>query len=430
MTWLQRYRLRAFLSSSLWVVPVFGLALALVTAPAVRRLDAATGWTLFGFAPEGARAVVVGLVGSVFTFVVFVFSILLVTVQIASANITPRVIATILAHRPVRVCLGLMVFTFIYGLAVLGRIDATVPQLPVAAVIASSLASLVAFLHLIDHLGRRLRPVSVVSEVGRSGAQVIESIYPRLLAESPEWADRPAPPEGEPRQVVRSLEGGVVLAVDVPGLVAAARAADGVIELVPQVGDFVGRGDLLFRVFGARSLDEQVLHQSIALGAERTIEQDPAFPFRIIVDIAAKALSPAINDPTTAVLALDQVHHLLRNVGMRRLDTGLLRDRDGRLRLVYRTPDWEDFVELALTEIRHYGAGSIQVARRLRGLLVDLIVALPPERHAALRSELRQLQRMVARAFDDPEDRARAERGDSQGIGGHKRHADPSLFTE
>jgi uncharacterized membrane protein len=430
LTWLQRYRLRAFLSSSLWAVPVFGLALALVVAPAVRRLDAVTDWTLFGFAPEGARAVVAGLVGSVFTFVVFVFSILLVAVQIASANLTPRVIATILSHRPVRVCLGLMVFTFIYGLAVLGRIDAIVPQLPVAIVIAASLSSLVAFLYLIDHLARRLRPVSVVSEMGRSGGLVIESIYPHLLAESPEGADRPSAPEGEPRQVVPSPEGGVVLAVDIAGLVAAARAADGVIELVPQVGDFVARGDPLFRVFGGRSLEEGTLRQSIALGPERTIEQDPAFPFRIIVDIASKALSPAINDPTTAVLALDQLHHLLRKVGIRKLDTGLLRDRDGRLRLVYRTPDWEDFVELALTEIRHFGASSIQVARRLRALLVDLTLVLPPQRHAALRSELGQLQRAVARAFEDPEDRARAERGDSQGIGGHERHDASALSTE
>jgi len=221
-----------------------------------------------------------------------------------------------------------------------------------------------------------------------------------------------------------------VLAVDIAGLVAAARAIDGVIELLPQVGDFVSRGDPLFRVFGGRSLDEETLHHSIALGAERTIEQDPAFPFRIIVDIAAKALSPAINDPTTAVLALDQLHHLLRKVGIRRLDTGLLRDGDGRLRLVYRTPDWEDFVELALTEIRHFGASSIQVARRLRALLVDLTVALPPQRHAALHSELGQLQRAVARAFEDPEDRARAERSDSQGIGGHERHAAPAPSTE
>jgi uncharacterized membrane protein len=421
LTWLQRYRLRAFLASSLWIVPVLGMALALGVAPVLRRLDAATHWTFFGFGPEGARAVAGGLVASVFTFVVFVFSILLVAVQIASANLSPRVIAGILAQRPVRVCLGLMVFTFLYGLATLGRIEATVPQLPVAVVVGASLASIVSFLYLIDHSGRWLRPVSVVSQVGRDGARVIESIYPRFLSESREESGRRGPLEGLTlRQMVPSPAGGVVLAFDVAGLVNVARAADGVIELVPQVGDFVAKGDPLFRILGSGgTLDEELLHQRIALGAERTIEQDPAFPFRIIVDIASKALSPAINDPTTAVLALDQLHHLLRNLGTRKLDTGLVRDRDLRPRLVYRTPDWEDFVELAVTEIRQFGATSIQVPRRLRAMLEDLVAALPAERRPSLEAELRRLQRSSQRAFSDPEDRAQAERGDSQGLGGH-----------
>ena len=193
LTWRQRYRLRTFLAASLWIIPVLGMALALGMAPLLRRLDEATRWPLFGFGPEGARSVLAGLVASVFTFVVFVFSILLVAVQIASANLSPRVIAEILAHRPVRVCLGLMIFTFVHGLSVLGRIDSTVPQLPVATVIGSSLASIVAFLYLIDHLARWLRPVSVVSQVGRDGARVIETIYPHRLGQSPEEALPPAP---------------------------------------------------------------------------------------------------------------------------------------------------------------------------------------------------------------------------------------------
>ena len=422
LTWRQRYRLRAFVAASLWIIPVLGMLLALGVAPLLRRLDEATRWSLFAFGPEGARAVLGGLVASVFTFVVFVFSILLVAVQIASANLSPRVIAGILAHRPVRVCLGLMVFTFVHGLAVLGRIEATVPQLPVAAVIAFSLGSIVAFLYLIDHLARWLRPVSVLSQVAREGARVIESIYPELLGPSAEETVAAAhDAEGVPvRQEVLSRSGGVVLAVDVAGLVADARAADGLIELVPQVGDFVATGDPLFRVRGGRlSLDEGLLGQRIVLGAERTIEQDPAFPLRIIVDIAAKALSPAINDPTTAVLALDQIHHLLRNLGHRKLDSGLIYDRDGRLRLAYRTPDWEDFLDLAATEIRHFGASSIQVARRLRAMLEDLIAVLPELRRPALQAELLRLQRSAERAFVDPDDQARAKQGDSQGLGGH-----------
>jgi uncharacterized membrane protein len=140
--------------------------------------------------------------------------------------------------------------------------------------------------------------------------------------------------------------------------------------LVPEVGDFVAAGDPLFRIFdGGQDIPAERLHKTVALGQERTLEQDPMYAFRIIVDIASKALSPAINDPTTAVLAIDQIHHLLRAVGSRNLAEGHVPDRTGQVRLVYRTPDWEDFVHLAVTEIRQYGRESIQIMRRLRAML-------------------------------------------------------------
>jgi len=201
--------------------------------------------------------------------------------------------------------------------------------------------------------------------------------------------------------------------------VALAGHADCVIELVPQVGDFVAAGDPLFRVYGGRAgLTERALHHSVAVGQERTLEQDPTFAFRIIVDIASKGLSPAINDPTTAVLAIDQIHHLLRNVGNRGLEDGFVRDAAGHLRLIYRTPDWEDFVHLAVTEIRQFGGVSIQVARRLRAMLENLIQTVPTERATLLRQELAVLQRSAERFFKEPEDRALADVSDFQGVGG------------
>jgi uncharacterized membrane protein len=151
---------------------------------------------------------------------------------------------------------------------------------------------------------------------------------------------------------------------------------------------------------------------------ERTLEQDPMFAFRIIVDIANKGLSPAINDPTTGVLALDQLHHLLRNVGCRELSDGRVRDSGGKLRFVYRTPDWDDYVHLAITEIRHFGGASIQIARRLRAMLENLIKTLPAERAPLLRQELNLLQRSTKRFFPETEDRALADVSDPQGVGG------------
>lgn len=223
----------------------------------------------------------------------------------------------------------------------------------------------------------------------------------------------------EPSRVVVNEIDGVVMAFDRRGLVALARNANCLVELVPEVGDFVAAGDPLFRIFdGGQNIPVEHLHKSVALGQERTLEQDPMYEFRVIVDIASKALSPAINDPTTAVLAIDQIHHLLRAVGSRNLAEGHTKDRTGQVRLVYRTPDWEDFVRLAVTEIRQYGRESIQVMRRLRAMLENLINTLPKRRRPLLQLELDLLVSSAKRMFPDLDDQALAKTGDLQGMGG------------
>jgi uncharacterized membrane protein len=268
-------------------------------------------------------------------------------------------------------------------------------------------------------VGKTLRPSGALRAVALLGREVIENVYPRRLGASKESSHEPGSLfGGEPASTVTNLKDGVVLAVDIDGLVSMAQRAECVIEMVPQVGDFIAIGDPLFRVFqGGSTLAAGALRQSVAVGQERTLEQDPALALRIMVDIASKGLSPAINDPTTAVLAIDQIHHLLRNVGSRHLDDERVRDAAGRVRLVYRTPAWEDFVKLAVTEIRHFGGESIQISRRLRAMLENLIQTLPDERAGPLRQELSLLHRSAERFFPEPEDRALAEVSDSQGVG-------------
>ena len=140
--------------------------------------------------------------------------------------------------------------------------------------------------------------------------------------------------------------------------------------------------------------------------------------FRILVDIAIKALSKAINDPTTAVLAIDQLHRLLRSAGTRNLRTDQILDRAGNLRVIFRTPNWEDFVHLAFSEIRFYGAENMQIARRLREMIVNLTDTLPAQRHSALCKELELLDRAIERLYVLPEDLKLARIPDSQGLGG------------
>jgi uncharacterized membrane protein len=420
MTWLHRYQIRYYLRNSIWILPTLGMLAALGAAPILNRIEVAMGWES-SMEPETARAVLGTLASSMFTFIVFVSSALLVVVQLASAQLTPRIIAIVFRDPGMKSSLTVFVFSFTFSLAALVRINNTVPLLTAKLAAYGCMASLVVFLYLIDHVGKALRPSGALRTVAGLGCKVIESVYPRKLSQAGNVSPGPAAVmAGEPTLTVTSLRQGAVLAFDVDGLVSVARQADCVIELAPQVGEFLAVGDPLFRIYeGGSGIDVLGLRQSIAVGQERTMEQDPALTFRIMVDIANKGLSPAINDPTTAVLAIDQIHHLLRNVGGRDLEDERVRDGAGRVRLVYRTPAWEDFVRLAVTEIRHFGGESIQIARRLRAMLEDLIHTLPDERKALLRQELELLHRSAARFFPEPEDQALAEISDSQGVGSH-----------
>jgi uncharacterized membrane protein len=418
MTWLQRYRVWHYVTNSIWILPVLSMAVAIGAVRFCIWLEVTIGWEPSSYA-DTAQSVLGTMASAMFTFIVFVSSALLVAVQLASSQLTPRIIAIVFRDPVTRISLVVFVFTFTFTLAVLARVTTTVPRLTAYLAAYGCLASLGVFLYLIDHVGKSLRPSGALWAVAWLGRKVIENVYPRRLAELSEASPVPAPfVGGEPTSTIRNRKDGAVLAFDIQGLVALAEHADCVIEMVPQVGDFIAVGDPLFRIYqGGAGLSADALCHSVAVGQERTLEQDPAFAFRIIVDIASKGLSPAINDPTTAVLALDQIHHLLRNVGSRRLDDGRVCDAAGQLRLVYRTPDWEDFVQLAVTEIRLFGGSSIQIARRMRAMLENLIQSVPEERAVRLRQELDLLHRSAIRFFTEPEDQALADISDLQGVG-------------
>ncbi len=426
MLWRQRKRLRAFLKNSLWVVPVGGMLAALIVAPLTRHLDSVTRFRLLGFDLEGARAAV-GVIGaSMLSFVVFFFSVLLVTVQIASGTLSPRIIARPFQSKVLKSCLGLFVFTFIYSLAVVGRLgEHVLLELPVFIAVTLSIVSVGAFLFVVEFVGKELRPVTVLSSVAQEGLKVIRSVYP--LPWSGTVPPLPTLPKGSAgcRTVCHRGTPGAVLAFNLEGLFALALGNDCIIELIPQVGDYVTAGASLFRIYeGGDAIRSGSLRDAILLGRERTLEQDPAFAFRIVVDIAEKALSPAINDPTTGVIAIDQIQCLLQEVVERDLSSGTVCDDNGRVRVVYRTPNWEDFVSLAASEIRHYGGGSVQIVRRLRRMLTSLIAVAPPPRRPCLLEQLELLRVAVERTFPDPRDRAYALIADSQGLGGALSPAD------
>lgn len=420
MNWEQRYRLRHAAATSLVFWATLSLIAALVCVPVVRSLDQLTGWAVFRFSTDGARAVLGTLVSSMLTFIVFVLSATLIVVQLASGQLTPRVIALVLAKPGVKFALGTLTFTYTYTLAAQGRVEERVPDLLVSIAVILNLVCIVVFFLFVQQLSTGLRPASLMLLVAEHARGVIEQVYPSDYdPKRPEQVTTDAIRSSPSQTVEFAGRSGVVMAFGLANLMQLARDTDAVVELVPQVGDSIARGDPLFRVHGgSRPISESALRGCVAVGIERTLTQDPRFAFRILVDIANKALSPAINDPTTAVLALDQIDNLLMCLGKRRLDEGVAHDRDGKIRVIYGTPDWPDYVTLAITEIRQYGEGSLQVTRRMQAMLQHLIEVLSESRWLPLKQELALLNRAVTRKFPDEEDRKRAGVADYQGVGG------------
>jgi uncharacterized membrane protein len=422
MLWSQWYSLRSYVRSSLWIVPFIALLLYAVVIRLIYAIDDWIVWVpILPWGLSALKTVLETIVTLTLTFMVFTFGSLLVAIQVASGQLTPRIIAaTLLRDNAIRLTVGLFVFTLLFATGTLARLETTAPQGVAGLAGLLGFSSIAAFLFLIDYAARLLRPVSIVWRVGEEGSAVIESVYPDLARDDPGVSASPRrklpPPD---LTIPHRGTSAIVLAVNLKALVAEAQKRNAVIELAPHVGDFVAAGDPLFRWYGgAGSIDERKLRGMVAFGRERTIERDSTFAFRILVDIAIKALSKAINDPTTAVLAIDQLQHLLRVVGERNLLGQEILDASGQLRVVFPTPNWEDFVQLTFSEIRLYGAENFQIARRLRAMIENLARTLPEYRCPALRVELDLLDAMLKKLCTSPEDLALARTPDPQGLGG------------
>lgn len=422
--WSDRYTAWSYLRSSMWVVPLGGYLASMILIRILGQLDGWLGWTWnWTLTPEAVRTGLQVFIGAMLSFIVFTFGSLLVAIQVASAQLTPRIIATtLLRDNPIRWIVALFVLTMAFAVGVLVRTENQVPYLLLTVALVLTAASIAAFLYLIDYAARLLRPVSIVWRVGEEGLKVLEDVYPaRIKGIHTPSAPTPSPGPGE-REILQRGTSGIVLAVDLERLRQEAERTGGVIEVMHRVGDFVSVDEPIFRLHGgAAAANDDGLRAAMAFGPERTLEQDATFAFRVIVDIAIKALSSAINDPTTAVLAIDQLHRLLRAVGRRHLRDDVQRDGSGQLRVIFRTPDWEDFVTLSCREIRLYGAANFQIARRLRAMLENLLRTLPEARGPALREELELLDWALEQLHMAPRDLALARMPDLQGLGSTSR---------
>jgi uncharacterized membrane protein len=380
-----------------------------------------------GISPASAIAIYSTIAAGTMTLSAIVFSLTFVMVQFSATAYSPRLVlwlaeAPVLSH-----ALGIFTGTYLYCISAIAWVDrdnvADVPFVGAVVAIVWLLASIGAFIALIRRVAV-LQVRRMLAFTGDQGRRVLAALYsddrPTAGDEEPAMGV-----SGPPAQVlVHNGRPRAVQAIEADMLLSLAQAANARIEVVVAVGDTVMDSTPLLRVYGTGTpFADRALRATICVGQDRTFEQDPKYALRLLVDIAIRALSPAINDPTTAVQALDEIGDLLLRLGRRSLATAPLRDSSGAIRVVVPRPSWEDFLQLALDEILAYGASSIQVMRRMNALLSELTATAPESRHHAVEYWRRRVEASINSHFADVDERHEAFVGDRQGLGMSRRPA-------
>jgi uncharacterized membrane protein len=360
-------------------------------------------------------------------FTGIVFAVAFLVVQFGSSAYSPRLAVMFVEQPGVYHTLGVFFATFTYSLAALTWTDrggtGAAPLLSSLLVGVLLVISMLMFAMLVRSVDQ-MQIHKVLQTIGRQGREVIEAMPPAVAEDREGASGDGLEPAGAPLQkLAYAGEPQIVAALDLQALLDLALEADGLIGVECAVGDAVMADAPMAFVYGAsRPLPEAELRRAFHLAPLGTFEQDPRFAIRLLVDVAIRALSPAVNDPTTAVQALDQIEDLLRRLGRRRLDSGSVRDAAGVVRVVFPTPSWEDYLELSFDEIRNYGETSLQIQRRLRAALAGLAEALPDgERRAAVSRYLIHMDESMSRSAFDPQDRASGLVEDPQGLGAPRR---------
>jgi len=424
MTWATRFRIREYLRESLWVVPSLGAVTGVLGAAVLAAIDSHVkvppSWA---YSSSTASTVLSAIVGAEAALTSFVVTVTVLVVQMASGTFSARSMRLWYRDPVLKGVLAVLIGTLAYSFSLLRRIESEfVPDLGVTLAGVLLIVGLVLFVLFLNRFLHRLRPVAVAALVAEGVRESLDDDIAQKRdlgnvfgASTESLAERTA-------LTVRSARPGAVQAVNLRGVATWAGQHECLVVMRHSVGEFVQTGDLLFEVYGdaGQSPDavERTLRGLVALGLERTIEQDPAFALRVMVDEASKALSPAINDPTTAVQVLDYLGDSLRVVGQRDLSVPPWHAGAAKGGVVIPVRRWEDFLALGMTEIREFGDTSIQVMRRMRAVLEKLLQEVRPENRPAVKAEIARLDATVAAAYSGSIDLDRAGMADPQGLGG------------
>jgi uncharacterized membrane protein len=417
---------RDSLRATLWPIPTLGLVAAIalgVLVPTLdRRLDASmpawlSDWIFNGDA-GAAQTVLDAVSSSLITVTSLTFSLTVVTLQLASSQFSPRLLRTFSRDLFVQVTLAIFLSTFVYSLTVLrlvrssdGTAGAFVPRGAVTLAFLLAVTSVFALVLFLAHLTRSIRVETMLRNVHR---EATVTMHATLRERDRPGSDCDTNPPAVPAsaEAVLAPQSGFVVGTDQPKLLDAATKAGAVVTIEVCPGSFVVEGVPLGHVWsdnggplppGVRDSLAREVGAALRFGFERTAGEDIAFGLRQLTDVANKALSPAVNDPTTAVHAIGHLSVLLSDLADRELGPRVLRD-DTQPRVVLARPSFADLIELAITQPRRYGASDPEVVSQLFRLLAQLAYRASTDLHPIIVLHVERLEATVAaQDYDDHE---------------------------
>ncbi len=416
------------LRTRLWPLPAIGIVIAVVVAIALTKLDAAVDDDLpsnvsdliFGGDAEAARSLLAAIAGSLITVTSLTFSLTVVTLQLASSQFSPRLLRTFTRDRFVQATLAVFLATFVYAMTVLRTVRTehsnqaeVVPQMAVTFGFLLALASVLALVLFLAHLVRQIRVETMLEQVHDDAKQ---TAFRELPAREPGHVEEALPQTPENARLILAPTSGFLNAVDGELLLKVMRDHEAAMVVQRVLGSFVVAGTPVAAVWPRAAVatwpdDEferltERCSAGLELGFERTSIHDVSYGLRQLADVATKALSPGINDPTTACHTIDKSAALLREFVARDLGPQLVRDHDGKVRVAIRRSSFGELLDLAVQQPRRYGAADPGVAARLFWLLRDLAWSTDVSSHQdEVRSQLSRLQRSVAQQDFDAEER-------------------------
>jgi uncharacterized membrane protein len=344
---------------------------------------------------------------SMLSFMGVIFSITLVALQLANQQFSPHIVRNFEGSATVKIAMGLFIATFVYALLLLreassgGGGNNQVASLSVALLLV--IASVVIFVIFVREILQMLRIGKVVSKIVNDTHHAIDKNFPRDTA----YITAELPPVDDPTQIVLYLDPpsslvidrapqGILKAINDVHLLRMATEMDCFFHILFHNGDHIMRGDPIVEVYGTNEeLSKDILAQFV-VGNERNLYQDPGFGFRQLVDIASHALATGVNLPSIAVLVIENLTELLLQIARRPAPTGYYADEAGRIRLLRPLHSWDDYVDLAFTEISHYGCDHPLVERTLVQAYDRLLAHVPQDYKPPVEEQCAKLNDILA----------------------------------